>query len=58
MPPTLAIDNFAAVLLADREISKVVSWAPGSTAYQVEKIDDEIQEAPLAAVQLSKLTGP
>jgi dipeptidase E len=58
MPPTLAIDNFAAVLLADREISKVVSWASGSTAYQVEKIDDEIQEAPLAAVQLSKLTGP
>ncbi|MFM0046109.1 Type 1 glutamine amidotransferase-like domain-containing protein [Paraburkholderia sediminicola] len=58
MPRTLAIDDFAAVLFDDREIEKVVSWAPGTTAYRVEKIDDEIHETPLAAVQLSKVAGP
>ena len=58
MPSTLAIDDRAAVLFADREIEKVVSWAPGSTAYRVEKIDDEILETPLSAVQLRMITGP
>ncbi|MGA7816144.1 MAG: Type 1 glutamine amidotransferase-like domain-containing protein [Caballeronia sp.] len=58
MPRTLAIDDRAAVLFADREIEKTVSWAPGSTAYRVEKIDDEILETPLAAVQLRDITGP
>ena len=54
----MAIDDRAAVLFADREIEKVVSWAPGSTAYRVEKIGDEILETPLAAVQLREFPGP
>jgi dipeptidase E len=58
MPRTVAIDDRAAVLFADREIEKVVSWAPGSTAYRVEKIDDQIFETPLVAVQLDEAADP
>jgi dipeptidase E len=33
--PRVAIDDGAAVLYSDREIHEVVSWRPGTTAYQV-----------------------
>jgi len=36
IPPTLAIDDFAAVVFEDKSVDKVLSWRPGATAYRVQ----------------------
>jgi hypothetical protein len=44
VPPTIAIDDAAAVLYREGMIAKVVSWHPGRTAYHVRQRDDTIEE--------------
>jgi dipeptidase E len=46
---TLAIDDGAAVLFAERDIARVVSWRTGSTAYQVTRAGDDVDEVALEA---------
>ena len=46
IPPSVAIDDYAAVLYCNAAVSRVVSWRDGATAYQVSLEVGHAQEAP------------
>jgi peptidase E len=46
IPPSVAIDDYAAVLYCDAAVARVVSWRDGATAYQVSFAGGHAQEAP------------
>jgi dipeptidase E len=54
IPPTLAIDDFAAVLFDGTSIDKVLSWRPGATAYRVEKdqLDGKVVEHAISTMTI------
>jgi dipeptidase E len=44
VPPTLAIDDGAAVLFRDGTVEKVLSWKPGATAFRVFRRGEAVEE--------------
>lgn len=52
VPPSIAIDDFAAVLYADTAIDRVFAWRDGATAWRVGMQGDEVAETALAPVML------
>lgn len=49
IPPSIAIDDFAAVLYADKSIERVFSWRADSTAYQVHLDGNAVVETALVS---------
>ena len=49
IPPSIAIDDHAAVLYENGVVHKVVSWRAGSTAYQVSLAAGHAEEKPYAS---------
>jgi peptidase E len=54
IPPSVAIDDFAAVLFENEVVSKAFAWRPGASAYRVALRDGRAQEAPLECTALSR----
>jgi peptidase E len=49
IPPSIAIDDYAAVLYTDHSLARVLSWQAGATAYQVHCEDGAVIETALPA---------
>ena len=49
IPPSIAIDDFAAVLYANTSVDRVFSWKAGATAYQVDIDDTAVFETALVS---------
>jgi peptidase E len=54
VPPSVAIDDFAAVLFENEVVSKVFAWRPGATAYRVALREGRVQETALEYTALSR----
>ncbi|WP_321921140.1 Type 1 glutamine amidotransferase-like domain-containing protein [Paraburkholderia guartelaensis] len=52
VPPSVAIDDFAAVLYADTHIDRVFAWRDGASAWRVSVDGDEVVETALAPERL------
>jgi dipeptidase E len=59
VPPSIGIDDFAAVLFVNESAAEVFSWAPGSGAYSVSCKNGRVEESALQCTTLPKRTsGP
>jgi dipeptidase E len=54
VPPSLAIDDFAAVLFENEAVAKAYAWAPGASAYRVALHDGRVSETALECTVLSR----
>ncbi len=54
VPPSVAIDDFSAVLFEDGAVSKVLSWAPEASAYRVALQNGRAVETKLVCESLSR----
>jgi dipeptidase E len=52
VPPSLAIDDCAAVLHVDTSIERVYAWRDGATAYRVDVDESAVVENALTALRL------
>jgi dipeptidase E len=57
VPPTIAIDDYAAVLFRGTTVERVVSWQPGSTAYRVSLQDGQIREEAYPSESIAPVVG-
>ncbi|MBK6864593.1 MAG: peptidase E [Ideonella sp.] len=58
VPPSVAIDDFAAVLFENEVVSKAFSWAPGACAYRVALQDGRAAETALKCTGLTREGNP
>ncbi|TDG02030.1 peptidase E [Paraburkholderia guartelaensis] len=54
VPPSIAIDDFAAALYLGTSLDRVLSWQTGSTAYQVYREGSKVIETALPAEHISQ----
>lgn len=54
IPPSIAIDDFAAALYTGTSLDSVLSWRTGSTAYQAYREGDTVIETALAAKEIGR----
>ena len=57
IPPSVAIDDFAAVLYENETAVHTVSWAPGASAYDIGLHDGRATETPRECEQISLSVG-
>jgi hypothetical protein len=53
-PPSVAIDDFAAVLFENEVVSKAFSWAPGARAYRLAPHDGRALETAIESTHLAR----
>ncbi|WP_224028474.1 peptidase E [Paraburkholderia caribensis] len=54
IPPSIAIDDFAAAMYLGTSLDRVLSWRTGSTAYQAYREGGTVIETPLPAEQIGQ----
>jgi dipeptidase E len=54
VPPSVAVDDFAAVLFENEAVSSAFSWAPGTRAYRVALHGGRVLETPLECTALPR----
>jgi hypothetical protein len=54
IPPSVAVDDFAAVLFENEVASKAFTWAPGACAFRVSLQDGRARETALECTRIAR----